>query len=410
MAAVLSQLLLPQVVTRVVSLIRAGRGPLGSWLGFQPESFDPNTVSVGGPNMGRGAGQETNTGSVRNFTYRIFNNTRVVMKMRAPGTGPGTVAQNPMGVNTVSICRFHQKIPLSYEMLGNLSPMVGPNSQIDQGGQSYIGQQTTFLAQQGNKTVEMMAAGMMRDSLYMIQQGENWLPSFTAPTGTQIGFQVPFQIPSGNKNQLNMLGTGNIINTTWSNPGAPILSDIQQIVAAYAQLSGYALTDIWINSTLWMSIITNTQVRNTGGSSNTPFASFDRVNAPGMGSKGPSNTFVATLKGNPTIRWHMCDDVVALGTDIDPIYSTAPAAANLAKLIPDNMAIFSTEPSKEWTTFHTGGEYVVENPGMPGALRQGWYAWHEYTTQPSMIELICLLNGVPVLYVPSVMAPATVIF
>jgi hypothetical protein len=411
MAATLEELLMPQVVLEVISRLKDGRGPLGSWLGFQPTSFDPATVSVKGPNT------LTGTGSVRNVSYRIFDHTRVPMKMRAPGTGPGTVAQNPMGVNTVSVARFHQKIPLNYEFLGQLSPMIGPNSQIDEGGRNYIAQQTTFLAEQGNNIVEMLAAGMMRDSLYFIpsytttggSQSENWLPSFTAPTSGPF-FQCNFQIPAGNKNQLNMLNTGNIITQPWNNPGAPLLTNIQQIVAAYAQLSRYAMTDIWINSLMWLNVITNTQVRNTAGSSMTPFTEFERVPEKGMADSGPSNKFMAVLRGNPTVKWHFCDDTLALGTDVDPSYGTAPATANLQKLIPDNMAIFCTEPSPKWTRLYLGGEYVVENPGMAGALRMGHYFWHEYVTQPSAVDLICLLNCIPLLYIPLVVAPAIVVF
>jgi hypothetical protein len=408
MAASLTELLLPQVVLEVISRLKDGRGPLGSWLGFQPSSFDPSTVTVSGPNTLRGSG------SVRNVTYRIFDHTRVPMKARAPGTGPATVAQNPMGQNTVSVARFHQKIPLNYEFLGNLSPMIGPNSQIDPGGQNYIGQQTTFIGEQGNNMVEMLAAGMMRDSLYFIVQGDNWLPTFTAPTGTQVGFQVPFNVPAGNKGQLNMLGAGNLITIPWNNPGATIVGDLQSIIAAYKQISRYPLTDIWINSLQWINIITNTQVRNTAGSANTPFAEFEKVNPGGMGTP-PEGDYSAILRGQPTVQWHFCDDTMALNTDVDPSYATVPtgsvpAAANLAKLVPDNMAIFCTKPNPKWVRLYMGGEYVVENPGMPGALRMGWYFWHEYVTQPSAVELIGLLNAVPLLYIPGVIAPATVIF
>jgi hypothetical protein len=393
----------------VISRLKPGRGPLASWLGFHADRYDAKTVTVQGPNTLMG------TGSVRNVTYRIFDHTRVPMKARAPGTGPATVAQNPMGQNTVSVARYHQKIPLNYEFLGNLSPMIGPNSQVDAGGQNYIGQQTQFLAEQGNNMIEMMAAGMMRDSLYFIVQGDNWLPTFTAPVAPTVGFQVPFNIPSGNKGQLNMLGTGNIITVPWSNVGAPIIGDIQNIIAAYAQLSRYTMTDIWINSTMWINIITNTQVRNTAGSSNTPFAEFDMEPEPGMNNTGPANRYSAMLRGQPTIMWHFCDDTLALNTDVDPSYATqptgsVPSAANLAKLVPDNLAIFCTKPLPTWTRMYLGGEHVVENPGMPGALRMGWYAWHEYVTQPSAVELLCLLNAVPILYIPAVIAPGTVIF
>jgi hypothetical protein len=402
MAASLTELLLPQVVLDVISRLKDGRGPLGSWLGFHPDRYDSENVYVSGPNTLRG------TGSVRNVTYRIFDHTRVPMKARAPGTGPATVAQNPMGQNTVSVARYHQKIPLTYEFLGNLSPMVGPNSQVDPGGQAYIGQQTTFLAEQGNNMVEMMAAGMMRDSLYFIVSGDNWLPTFTAPTGTTIGFQVPFNIPAGNKNQLNMLGAGNIIQIPWDNVGAPIIGDLQNIIAAYAQVSRYPMSDIWINSTMWINIITNTQVRNTAGSAQEPFASFERVPERGMMDTGPADRWMGILRGQPNVRWHFTADTLALNTDVDPSYSTAPAAANLAKLIPDNTAIFCTNPSPKWTRLYMGGEYVVENPGMAGVLRMGWYAWHQYVTQPSAVELITLLNAVPLLYIPAVVAPATV--
>ncbi len=403
MAASLGELLLPQVVMDVISRLKRGRGPLGSWLGFQPDKFDPATVTLSGPNRLRG------TGSVRNYTYRIFDHTRVVMKARAPATGPATVAQNPMGQNTVRIARWHQKIPLNYEMLGNLSPMIGPNSQIDPAGQNYIMQQTNFLGEQGNNAVEIMAAGMMRDSLWFIQQGDNWLPQFAAPTGTQVGFNVPFNIPAGNKNQLNMLGAGSLLTIPWNNPGATIIGDILSIIAAYKQLSRYPLTDIWINSLMWINIITNPQVRNTAGSSQEPFASFERVADGGMGTP-PDGTFTAMLRGLPVVKFHLCDDTLCLDSDVDVSYSTAPAAANLQKLVPDNMAIFCTLPSREWMALYEGGEYVVENPGMPGALRMGWYLWHEYVTQPSAIELISLLNAVPALYVPNVLAPAIVVF
>ncbi len=404
MAASLTELLQPQVILELISRLKDGRGPLGSWLGFQPDRYDSENVEVGGPNTLRG------TGSVRNYTYRIFDHTRVPMKARAPGSGPATVSPNPMGQNTVSVARYHQKIPLSYEFLGNLATMVGPNSQIDAGGQNYIAQQTTFLAEQGNNMVEMMAAGMLRDSLYFIVSGENWLPTFTAPTGSVVGFQVPFGIPAGNKSQLNMLGAGNLITIPWNNVGAPIVGDLQNIIAAYAQLSRYTMTEAWINSLMWINIITNTQVRNLAGTAATPFAEFTMEENKGMNSSGPANKYSGRLKGQPTIAWHFCDDTLALNTDVDPSYSTAPAAANLAKLVPDEMVIFSTQPSPKWTKMYLGGEYVVENPGMPGVLRQGWYFWHQYVTQPSAIELIALLNAVPALYIPKVVAPATVVF
>ncbi len=321
-----------------------------------------------------------------------------------------------MGQNTLSIMRFHEAINLNYEFLGNLSAMIGPNSQIDEGGQNYIAQQTMFLGEQGNNMVEMLAAGMMRDSLYFILSGDNWLPSFTAPTGTQVGFQIPFQIPSTSTGQgANQMGTltggGNIITVPWDNTGAPIIGDLLKIKAAYAQLSQYGMSDVWINSLLWYNVITNTSVRNTAGSSNVPFAEYEKLpESDGEGGAG-ADRFKYVLRGDPTVTWHSTDDTLALNTDVDPSYAAPPTGAGggtLNKEVPDNLAIFCTRPSRDWQCLVHGGEYVVENPGMPGQLRMGYYFWHEYVTQPSAVELIGLLNAVPALFVPKVIAPLTV--
>lgn len=401
MSAALSDLLTPQVVVSLISKLKRGRGAIGSWLGFHPTTFNERTLQVSGPNTVTSPG-----GTVRNLTYRIFNETRVPLKGRAPGAPPSTRAANPMAQNTISIFRYHDKIALNYEMLGNMAAMIGPNSQIDEGGAAYIAQQEDYLVTQGHNAVEFMAAAMMRDSLYVIYNGDDWLLSFTAPSPpTTIGFQIAFNVPAGNKSQLNMLGSGNIIGTTWANAAAPIIGDILEIQAAYAQLSRYAMTDIWINSTMWSNIITNTDVRNTAGSANTPFAAFDMEQAPN--NSGPP-TFSARIRGIPYITWHFDDDTAALGGDTDPIYSQGTATLN--KYVPDNMAIFTTAPTGDWTKLYYGGEYVVEQPGMAAMPRMGWYMWHNYAAQPSVLELLCVLNAVPALFVPAVVAPATVVF
>ena len=402
--ASLQELLLPQVILRVISRIRKGQGFMGRWLGFHPDRFDPDTVTLSGPNT------LTQNNAVRNVVYRIYDKTRVVAKGRAPGTGPATVARNPMGQAQISIARYHEKVPLEYEELGNLSPMVGPNSQIDTAGQNYIMRQETSMAEQFNNMIEMMAAAMLRDSLYFWMQGENWMPNFSAPTSaSQPYFQVPFQVPAGNKLQLNMLGTGNILTIPWNNSGAPIMNDIASIIAAFVQLSGYAMTDVIINTLMWTNIILNTQIRNTGGSSNTVFA--ENTREPEVFPDGlPGVYFKGILRALPNVTFHICDDVLALLTDVDPSYSTAPSAAILSKVVPDNMAIFLPRASSDWTQMIHGGEYVVENPGMPGMLRTGYYFWKEYSTQPSAVELIGLLNAIPVAYVPKAIAPATVVF
>ena len=405
MAASLGEFLLPQIVTEVITLLRPGRGQMGSWLGFHPTTYDKNTVQVSGPNT------LTTGTTVRKLTYRVFNETRVPLPFRAPGTGPATTAANPMAQNTIDICRAHAKIKLDYELLGNMSAMIGPNSQIDTGGQAYIMQQQQYLAKQGNQCVEMMAMGMMRDSLYLTTTGnDDWRASFTAPSNpSTYGLQVNFRIPAGNKSQLNMLGTGNIIGTTWNNAAAPIISDINEVIAAYAQVSGYQLTDIFINSTMWINIISNTEVRNTAGSANTPFASLAYDQKASVNNGPPMRT--AVIRGAPDVRFNMIDAVFSLGADTDPVNASSSGfTGTLTKYIPDTMAIFTTEPDGTWCKLYYGGEYVAEYPGATPQARMGWYSWSMTNVEPTGLYLYGLLNAVPALLNPNVVAPATVIF
>lgn len=394
----LHSLLTPQVILKAVSRIRKFQGRLGRWVGFQPNRFNPDNVSLEGPNV--------RYGDTRFATFRLDDVTRVVSKGRAPGTGPASVPPNPVGDVRVSCARFHEKVRLLGEFLGNLSPIIGPNSQIDTGGQSYLARQTMHLAEKYNNTIELLTTGMFQDNLYFQLSGDNLLPVIGAPTSPNVGIQIPFQIPAGNKNQLNMLGTGNIIQIGWQNTGAPLIKNLLSIQAAMTQLSGYQPKHMWLNSTMWYNILLNSEVRNTAGSSNTPFAMYDRVSEKAMDGE-PMAEFAAELRGIPWVQWHIADDVIVTGGDTDPTWSSS-SGTSYVKVCPDNAIIITPEPSPDWTELYQGAEYVSENAGQPMVLKRGYTFWKEWVTQPSCIELIALMNCIPLLYVPKAIAFATV--
>lgn len=398
MTVSLHTLLTPQVILKAVSRIRKNQGRLGRWVGFQPKRFNPDTVSLEGPN--------SRYGETRFATFRLDDVTRVVGKARAPGTGPASSPPNPVGDVRVSCARFHEKVRLLGEFLGNLSPIIGPNSQIDAGGQSYIARQTVHLAEKYNNTIELLTTGMFQDNLYFQLSGDNLLPVIGAPTAPALGVQIPFQIPAGNKNQLNLLSTGNIILVGWQNADAPLIKNCLQIQAAMTQLSGYQPKHMWMNSLGWYNVLLNTEVRATAGTSNTPFAEYDRV--PEMAVDGmPQPEFAAQLRGIPWLTWHIADDVIVTGGDVDPTWSSSSGTTTI-KVVPDNTCIIAPDPSADWTEMYHGAEYISENAGQPMQLKKGYTFWKEWVTQPSCIELISLMNCIPLLYVPKAICFATV--
>jgi len=394
----LHTLLTPQVILKTVSRIRKNQGRLGKWVGFQPKRFDPDNVSVSGPN--------TRQGDTRFASFRLDDVTRVVAKGRAPGNGPAPVPPNPVGEVRVSCARFHEKVRLLGEFLGNLSPIIGPNSQIDTGGQNYIARQVLHLAEKYNNTVELLTCGMFQDNLYFQFDGDNLLPVLGAPSSPDLGFQIPFQVPAGNKNQLDLLGTGSIIQLGWQNVGALLIKNPLSIQAAMTQLSGHQPKHSWINSLLWYNVLMNSEVRNTAGSSNVAFAQYDKITEKAMdGETQPE--FAAQLRGIPWVTWHIADDVVVTGTDLDPTWS-ASSGGTFKKVCPDNTMLITPEPSSDWVELYLGSEYISENAGQPLQKKNGYTFWKEWVTQPSCIELIALMNAIPLLYVPKAIAFATV--
>ena len=135
------------------------------------------------------------------------------------------------------------------------------------------------------------------------------------------------------------------------------------------------------------------------------FAQYDRIEEKAMdGEIQPE--FAAQLRGIPWITWHIADDVIVTGSDIDPVWSYG--GGTFVKVCPDNSLLLTPEPSPDWTELYLGAEYISENAGQPMQLKRGYTMWREWVTQPSCIELIALLNAIPLLYRPRAVVFANV--
>lgn len=399
MAMTLHDLLQPHVILDVVSRITRGVGHLSRHFRFSNNAYSDERGELTGAN--------SKDVPARHGTYRIFDRTRTVAMGRAPGTGPATWRAQPVGEVSYTLARFHEKIPLEAEELMNLSPVIGPQSQVDPAGQDYVRRQLGYLATRINNAVELMAAGMIRGQLYLQASGENWFPTLAAPAATNGAVTVDFQIPAGNKNQLNMLGAGNIIGTSWANPAAPIISnDLPKIAEAMAQLTGYAATDVLVNPTTWAYVVGNTEVINSAGSAMTP---FDRFEFEPRGDGGPQdNAWGAVLRGYPTLRWHVVSQYLVADGGTDPSYSAG--TGTLTPVIPAGGAVFMPRVDPEWVDLLTYREYVSERMGEAMAKKPSPYFWMEWVTQPSSVDLISIMNALPRLRIPKAIASAQVVF
>lgn len=377
--ASIQDILRPIVITKVVSRLAESSSDFLSVMGMQP----------GGPNTGYyGEGRDTG--------YYVFNNVRTIGKGRAPGTAAGRRARNPIGRVTQTFPRMHEEVYMLAEEINNLAQIDNPAVR-DEAGANYIRRQMKPPAQRLANFRTALAVGMLRDSLYVTVDGDDWYFSYTSSGSL---FQISAQMPSGNKSQLNMLGTGSIIDTSWLNPSANIPLHLSNIDAAMTNLTGFRLGLVVVPSNVWQNVITNDYVAAQAGIAAPPFQMYERKE--GTGPDGnPLTTFRARLNCMPGVEWYVTNEGLEIGAEGSETFTTH---------VGSNNAMFMPSPTKDWCEMREGSEQIADYDGAPWVKRQGQYSWTKNSFNPTGIEVFTLDNALAVNYVPSANCYATVIF
>ena len=223
-------------------------------------------------------------------------------------------------------------------------------------------------------------------------------------TSTSALTSVDYGIPAGNKNQLNALGTGPIINTSWAAAGTSIQTQIRNIKAAARRLTGYPLKNAFFGMNVLTYLLNNTE-----------YSTFFRHNsiaqdalrqgkipdsvgdltwhpmgeafylAEGIPSQGNVNAATQVLgspleTGTPTQLWD--PDTVVLTPDIDSSWWEVLQGTYLA-------------PDGQWQ-----GQAAAEI--LDSLLEvEGLGAYAEMTTDPVALKCVMFDTFLPVIKVPS---------
>jgi hypothetical protein len=379
-------ILRPQVLTEVVRQVVASADPILNFMGFEP----------GGRN-------ERYYGHGREGVYHIYDDTRKVAKGRAPGTAAARSSKQPMKQVPFVYPRMHDSVSLLAEFFHNLGQIADPRMR-DEAGRSMIMRQSQTLMQKASHWRIAMTVGMLRDSLYVQEEGDDWFPSYTASGALA---QVNFRVPSGNKSQLNMTdrdGTsvhgGSIIDTPWSNPGANIPLHFAKINQARSVQGVGPVKHVHCTSILWNHLINNDILATQHGIANPPFTQFERK----VGTRPdgtPMHEYVGQFLTLPGVTFHISDEGLELWNGSDYAFT---------KHWPDTMAVFMGEPVGERYTLYQGSEPIAEYDGGPESVRVGLSSWSKKTANPTATEVYVLDNALPVPHDPFDVAPATVVF
>jgi hypothetical protein len=251
-ASLNADLLQPQVLTKVVSRVAANHAKLLSKF-----------------NMAPGQSKSIHLGHGRNGSYHVYNHTRKIARGSAPGSAANRRQQQPMGAVPFTYPRIYESVALHAELLHNLGRIDDPRKR-DEAGEQMIKRQAGTLGEMLGNWRQAMLAGALRGKLYGIFQGEAIVWDYDLPGGGEF-FEMSWQRPAGNTSKLNMLGTGDILATSWANPATNIVDHLGKINVAFQRLTGGRLEEVHCNWEIWNYVIQNESVQNTHGSVNQPF-------------------------------------------------------------------------------------------------------------------------------------------
>lgn len=377
----LDTILQPTITSGVVKQVAGTSSLLLNMFGMQPGGA--NTKQVGH----------------RRFGYDVFNDSRKVTQGRSPAAAAAVVRRQPVGRVEGVFPRAHERVPMLLEELHNLRPIGGQSNMFDNAGETFVQKQLRVQGQKIANFRSMLLAGMLRDSLYYHMIGDDIYFDFTSTGGMQINFQMP----AGNKSQLDMLGAGAIVGTSWLTVAtAPIFDNLMNINKAFQQLWGGRLEVVICGAQIWSYVTNNTDMKGRAGSANRVFEQFERTTQVQDALGNPINAFVGRLTPLPWIEWWILgDEGLELGIPGSESYTPFLAATD---------AVFMQRPSSEWCELLEGSEPVVKNYGRDAEICMGTDSWTSYEQDPARVDLFTIDNAISALYVPKSVACGRVVF
>jgi hypothetical protein len=208
-----------------------------------------------------------------------------------------------------------------------------------------------------------------------------------------------YSIPANNIGNLN-----GIISALWTNTSTDILTQLNNISANAAQVSGYLPRHIFMNGTTAAPLFNNTKLAAVGG---TAYRIFDSLtNRPIEGDDAPtSGAYNLVFRAAPQWIFHIYNEGY-VETEVVPDYDNQTGSA-FTKYIPDNRAIITPDPGN-WVGSIVGQEPVAENMMDAGKVVTGFHLWRTREIDPPRYDIKAVHNFAPILPVPSAVYYATV--
>lgn len=388
---ILLDVLKPSVVTKIVSRIRTPRNVLSRRWGMQ----------IGGP-----AVDQFTMPNINQYTYDIFDSVRTIARFRNPNVAAGTIAPNPVGNNTVTFARVHEKLPMDYGTIAGIRTIGENAGSMDRVGKRYVEKQAKYMRERQENAREFMIGSLFRGGLYYLHQsGDDLYPSYTSTSAlltVDLKFDTQHKLIAGSFAAGLAMNTGtNTITATWATASTDIPLQLQAVSAGFEREVGEPLTNIDCNYTVWNNVVQNDKVRQLAGTANTSFEMWKLED-----DKGEDGTRTgvqqARIKGLDWLTW----TIYSGGLDV---YDGS--TETFTKLIPDDYALFYIEHDQSptgWIKMVEGTEIIKENDWSPPREVTGFEAWIMEKSDPARFDMFTLCKPTLELNVPKAIAIARV--
>ena len=355
----------------------------------------------------------TDVSDLPTVIYDIFDNTRNTSAFTTPDTGPNRVQQKPIGqrVTRGLYVRENLNFPI-IDYVSQRSLGEGPASRKAVNDRDKKTRQIKDRLQRMDNLMEYSFVRTLMGSLQVLEVNGMYYP--VESNGTET---INYERDASQSGRL-ALGSGgaNIIDTTWSNAGADIPTQLRTLRALGPRLWGGDYTDYWITTNVANYMLNNDKLQEQGGTS---FRVWDGINEVPLRSNANGSQMPQELPKlgyyNLTFRalgesftFHVCDQGLTLG---DRQGETTEEAA-WSTLIPENGMLVTgpPEPGTWYGRTDIGSFQQMYDRDTP-KFGYGFMQDVANRAQPSPSEEVELINHFTYpIHIPKAILTPTVIF
>ena len=202
-------------------------------------------------------------------------------------------------------------------------------------------------------------------------------------SGSGAAYTIDFDVPAGNKDQLNVLGDGDILDTDWTAAGTDINAQIEALKSAARKLTGYPIKHAFYGTNVAGYLWANTQIKAaiTGSSRTSELMTAGELPDGLLGLNWhPVNQAFFELVNGTVTDWFGANDV-----------------------------IFTPDPSPDWYDMIEGSHFVptdltvgADASAMLANIAEvtGGFSYAELATDPLSVKHMAGDTFSPVLKVP----------